>query len=116
MELSTLGGAGVGEVVGLDTGEGVYGTGEPCPDSLDMWLTPGSSQSTPVGAAEVRMVKRVKMRTVTVKVEAERNIVARLGECGLGRVTEDQNLLKERTFYTAGDTTRLALCASRFCK
>jgi hypothetical protein len=61
-------------------------------------------------------VKRVKMRTATVKVETERDIVARLGECGMDWVTEDQNLLKESAFYTAGDTTRLAFCASCFCK
>ena len=70
-ELSTLGGAGEGEGVGED----VAGTGEP--------LTSGVSQSVPMGAAEVRMVKRVKMRMATVKVETERDIVARRGECGL---------------------------------
>lgn len=115
VELSVLGGVGTGEVVGSGTGEDVDGTGEPCPGLLDM-LTSGLSQSTPMGAAEVRMVKRVKMRTATVKVKTERDIVARLEECGMDRVTGDQNLLKERTFYTAGDTTRLACCASCFCK
>lgn len=71
-----------GEGVGVGVGEGVAGTGKP--------LTSGVSQSVPMGAAEVRMVKRVKMRTATVKVETERDIVARVGECGLDWVTGDQ--------------------------
>jgi len=80
VELSTLGGT---------SGTGVTPSG----------LTSGSSQVTFVGAAEVKMAKKVKKRRMaTVKVEAERDIVLARGvRSALGRwepkSSERQDLL-----------------------